>query len=100
MATVPPEPGTSIQDETGIKPGWAAESFADLDDDVRQSIARIKASPFVPHTEAVRGFVYDVRTGKLPRGLTAHLGRIVCGQPVRFCLAVRLGRSYRDKLVQ
>ena len=55
----------SIQDETGIKPGWAAESFADLDDDVRQSIARIKASPFVPHTDAVRGFVYDVSTGKL-----------------------------------
>jgi carbonic anhydrase len=55
----------SIHDETGIKPGWAAESFADLDDDVRQSIARIKASPFVPHTDGVRGFVYDVKTGKL-----------------------------------
>ena len=38
-----------IQDETGIKPDWAAEAFADLDEDVRQSIARIKASPFVPH---------------------------------------------------
>jgi carbonic anhydrase len=55
----------SIQDETGIKPPWAAESFADLDEDVRQSIARIKASPFVPHTDAIRGFVFDVATGKL-----------------------------------
>lgn len=55
----------SIQDETGIKPGWAAEAFGDLDEDVRQSIARIKASPFVPHTDAVRGFVFDVATGRL-----------------------------------
>jgi carbonic anhydrase len=55
----------SIQDDTGIKPEWAAESFADLDEDVRQSIARIKASPFVPHTDSVRGFVFDVATGKL-----------------------------------
>lgn len=55
----------SIQDETGIKPEWAAESFSDLDEDVRQSIARIKASPFVPHTDAVRGFVFDVATGRL-----------------------------------
>jgi carbonic anhydrase len=55
----------SIQDETGIKPEWAAEAFTDLDEDVRQSIARIKASPFIPHKEAVRGFVFDVATGKL-----------------------------------
>ena len=55
----------SIQDETGIKPEWAAEAFADLDEDVRQSIARIKASPFIPHKDAVRGFVFDVATGKL-----------------------------------
>jgi len=55
----------SIQDETGIKPEWAAESFTDLDEDVRQSIARIKASPFVVHTDAVRGFVFDVATGAL-----------------------------------
>ena len=54
-----------IQDETGIKPGWAAESFHDLDTDVLQSIARIKASPFVPHTDEVRGFVFDVATGRL-----------------------------------
>ena len=54
-----------IQDDTGIKPEWAAESFTDLDEDVRQSIARIKASPFIPHKDSVRGFVYDVETGKL-----------------------------------
>jgi carbonic anhydrase len=54
-----------IAQETGIKPHWAAESFNDLGDDVRQSIARIKASPFIPHTAAVRGFVFDVATGKL-----------------------------------
>ncbi|HEX6403464.1 MAG TPA: carbonic anhydrase [Pseudonocardiaceae bacterium] len=55
----------SIQDDTGIKPGWAAEAFPDLDEDVRQSIARIKASPFVPHKDSIRGFVFDVGTGKL-----------------------------------
>ena len=55
----------SIQEETGIKPTWSAEAFGDLDEDVRQSIARIKASPFVPHTDAIRGFVFDVATGKL-----------------------------------
>jgi carbonic anhydrase len=55
----------AIQDETGIKPPWAAESFTDLDEDVRQSTARIKASPFVPHKDAIRGFVFDVATGKL-----------------------------------
>jgi carbonic anhydrase len=60
----------SIQDDTGIKPEWAAEAFKDLDDDVRQSIARIKASPFIPHKDAVRGFVYEVETGKL-REVTA-----------------------------
>ena len=55
----------SILEETGIKPHWGAESFPDLDEDVRQSIARIKASPFVPYTDAIRGFVFDVATGKL-----------------------------------
>src|SRR6201989_681063 len=54
-----------IQDDTGIKPEWAAEAFSNLDEDVRQSIARIKASPFIPRTGDVRGFVYDVATGKL-----------------------------------
>lgn len=55
----------SIQDETGIKPPWAAEAFADLEEDVRQSRARILASPFIPHKDSVRGFVFDVATGKL-----------------------------------
>ena len=55
----------SIQRETGIKPTWPAETFDDLDEDVRQSIARIKASPFIPKTDSVRGFVYDVETGRL-----------------------------------
>jgi carbonic anhydrase len=55
----------SIQDDVGIRPAWAAEAFPDLDEDVRQSIARIKASPFVPRKDSIRGFVYDVATGKL-----------------------------------
>jgi carbonic anhydrase len=55
----------AIQDETGVKPAWSPESFTDLDEDVRQSIARIKASPFIPHRDAVRGFVFDVASGKL-----------------------------------
>jgi carbonic anhydrase len=54
-----------IEKETGIRPEWAAEAFADLDEDVRQNIARIKASPFLPHKDSVRGFVYEVETGRL-----------------------------------
>jgi carbonic anhydrase len=54
-----------IQDEVGIKPDWAVEAFEDLDEDVRQSIARIKASPFIRHKQSVRGFVYDVSNGRL-----------------------------------
>ncbi|WP_330231883.1 carbonic anhydrase [Nocardia sp. NBC_00508] len=55
----------TIQAETGIKPEWSAESFSDLETDVRQSIARIVASPFVPHKNSIRGFVFDVATGAL-----------------------------------
>ena len=55
----------AIQDETGIKPPWAAESFTDLAEDVRQSIARIQASPFVPRKESIRGFIFDVAAGQL-----------------------------------
>ena len=55
----------SVQDDTGIKPDWAAEAFSDLDEDVRQSLARIQASPFIPRKDSVRGFVYEVETGKL-----------------------------------
>ncbi len=54
-----------IQEEAGIKPPWAAESFSDLDADVRQSIERIKANPFVPKKDNIRGFIYEVETGKL-----------------------------------
>ena len=54
-----------IQDETGVKPAWAAEAFDDLDEDVRQSIARIEASPFIPHKDKIRGFVYEVETGRV-----------------------------------
>jgi carbonic anhydrase len=55
----------SVEADTGLRPPFALEAFSDLDDDVRQSIRRIKSSPFVPHTDSVRGFVYDVTTGKL-----------------------------------
>lgn len=56
---------SSIQRETGIRPPWAAEAFPDPVEDVRQSVARIMASPFLPHKDAVRGFVYDDKTGRL-----------------------------------
>jgi carbonic anhydrase len=55
----------SIEQETGIRPAWAAEAFGDLEGDVRQSIARVKASPFIPHKDSIRGFVYEVETGRL-----------------------------------
>jgi carbonic anhydrase len=55
----------SVQDDVGIKPEWAAEAFEDLDEDVRQSVARIKASPFIPRKDSVRGFVYEVESGRL-----------------------------------
>ena len=54
-----------ILNETGIKPQFAMEAFDDLDADVRQSIARVKANPYIPHKEQVRGFVYDVESGQL-----------------------------------
>ena len=54
-----------IEAEVGIKPEFALEAFSDLEQDVRQSIARIKASPFLPNKDAVRGFIYEVETGRL-----------------------------------
>jgi carbonic anhydrase len=54
-----------VQREAGIKPEWAAEAFDDLEEDVRQSMARIKSSPFIPNKNSVRGFIYDVSTGRL-----------------------------------
>ncbi len=54
-----------VEQETGIKPAWAAEAFPDLESDVRQSIARIKGSPFIPRKDSIRGFVYEVESGRL-----------------------------------
>jgi carbonic anhydrase len=54
-----------IQADTGIRPEWAPEAFADPEADVRQSLARIQVSPFIPHKDGVRGFVYDVNKGLL-----------------------------------
>ncbi len=54
-----------IQSETGIRPQFALEAFPNLEEDVRQSVGRIKASPFVPRKDGIRGFVYDVKTGRL-----------------------------------
>jgi carbonic anhydrase len=54
-----------IQEEVGMKPHFSLESFSDLEEDVRQSIRRIQASPFIPHKDSVRGFVYEVETGRL-----------------------------------
>ena len=54
-----------IEADTGIRPSFALEAFGDLDGDVRQSIARIKASPFIPNKDSIRGFVYEVETGRL-----------------------------------
>ena len=51
--------------DTGLRPPFALEAFSDVDADVRQSIARIKASPYIPHKDSVRGFVYEVETGRL-----------------------------------
>jgi carbonic anhydrase len=55
----------SIRAETGVRPPWAAEAFSDVVDDVRQSLARIENSPFIPVKDSVRGFVFDVATGRL-----------------------------------
>ncbi len=54
-----------IQQEVGIKPEFAFEAFEDLEEDVRQSIRRIRASPFIPYKDSVRGFIYEVETGRL-----------------------------------
>jgi carbonic anhydrase len=54
-----------LEQETGERPEWRAQAFSDLDQDVREGIERIKSSPFIPRTDSVRGFVYDVKTGEL-----------------------------------
>ena len=55
----------AIEADTGLRPSFALEAFGDLEGDVRQSMGRIRANPFVPHKDAVRGFVYDCATGRL-----------------------------------
>jgi carbonic anhydrase len=55
----------SIQEEVGVKPPWAAEAFPDVEEDVRQSLARVRNSPFIPKKDSLRGFVFDVATGRL-----------------------------------
>ena len=54
-----------LEETTGVAPSFAIESFSDVDADVRQSIRRVRQSPFIPHRDAVRGFVYDVATHRL-----------------------------------
>jgi len=61
-----------IRERCGVTPTWAVEAFTDLDADVRQSIARIKASPFIPRKENVRGFVYNVGDGSLREVTSEH----------------------------
>ncbi|MFF8091603.1 beta-class carbonic anhydrase [Streptomyces sp. NPDC016675] len=65
METLTEEFRHELELEVGQRPGWAVESFRDVDQDVRQSIRRVRTSPFLPHTDDVRGFVYDVKTGLL-----------------------------------
>ena len=55
----------AIEDETGIRPAFSLEAFRDLEQDVRQSVARVQASPFIPAKDGIRGFVYDCETGRL-----------------------------------
>ena len=61
----------AIEADTGLRPSFALEAFGDLEQDVRQSMSRIQASPFVPHKDQVRGFVYDCATGRLREVLPA-----------------------------
>jgi carbonic anhydrase len=54
-----------LEQQTGQRPGWRAESFSDVEEDVRDSIRRIAESPFIPRKDSIRGFVFDVETGEL-----------------------------------
>ncbi len=56
---------SSIEDDTGVRPEWSAEAFSNLDENLRESLARINESPFIPNKDSVRGFVYEVETGRL-----------------------------------
>ena len=55
----------TLEEETGTRPTWEPGAFTDLADDIRRSVTRIKSSPFIPHTDAVRGFILDLATGRL-----------------------------------
>ena len=55
----------TIESDVGTRPDFALRSFPDLDENVRESIAALRANPFLPHTQSVRGFVYDIETGAL-----------------------------------
>lgn len=54
-----------LEADTGLRPPWAVEAFRDVNDNVRQSVERVRRSPFLPHRDNVRGFVYDVHSGEL-----------------------------------
>lgn len=65
MLTVTEDFRRELEADTGLRPQWAVEAFVDLDGDVRQSMNRVRRSPFLLHNNTVRGFVYDVTTGLL-----------------------------------
>ena len=66
MLTFSDEDFTSkLEQDAGERPDWPVETFGDLDEDVRESIARVRTSPFVPRKDSVRGFVYEIETGRL-----------------------------------
>jgi carbonic anhydrase len=65
METITEDFRAELEDEVGQRPTWAVEAFKDVDRDVRQSMARVRTSPFLTHTDDVRGFVFDVHTGLL-----------------------------------
>jgi carbonic anhydrase len=65
LTTTDEEYADRMQAETGERPEWSAHSFSDIEQDVRESITRLRESPFIPNTDSIRGFVYDVKTGEL-----------------------------------
>ncbi|MGD9735583.1 MAG: beta-class carbonic anhydrase [Solirubrobacterales bacterium] len=65
---------TELRESAGVAPAFAIESFTDVDADVRQSILRVRRSPFVPHRERIRGFVYDVDDHRLREVVVADEG--------------------------
>lgn len=70
-----------LERDTGLRPAWAAETFRNLEQEVRQSVARIESSPFIPHKDRVRGFVYEVETGRLREVLPTSPPQISPGMP-------------------